>query len=209
MKQYQAYMFDLDGTLVNSEPLKGKALALTCKGYDATIDFQIYKEVMGQEWSHVINHFFQTAGISPNVEEFNQQFRDHYQQLLATELRLTEGAGDYIASLKSFGMKCAVVSSASMWMIDSILTQLGMAELFDVIVAKEDVTAHKPSPEAYNLAVSKLGVKPFQSLIFEDSTVGVKAGVSSGNDVIALRHEFNANHDLSSAIRIIEDFSEL
>lgn len=209
MKQYQAYLFDLDGTLVNSEPLKAKALALTCSGYDVTVDFQIYKEVMGQEWSHVINHFFQSAHISPNVDEFNQQFRDNYQELLATELQLTKGAREYIESLRHDGVKCAVVSSASMWMIDSILTQLGMTELFDVIVAKEDVTAHKPSPEAYNLAVSKLGVKPFQSLIFEDSTVGVKAGISSGNDVIALRHEFNLNHDLSSAVRIIDDFSEL
>ncbi|CAH0540344.1 HAD family hydrolase [Vibrio marisflavi] len=209
MREYEAYLFDMDGTLVNSEPLKGKALALACKQYDASVDYQIYKDVMGQEWSQVTNHFFQSANISPNREEFNTHFREYYQELLQSHLVLNQGARKYIESLKKAGKKCAVVSSAAKWMIESILTQLEITSLFDAVVGKEDVSAHKPNPEAYNLAVSKLNVTPFQSVIFEDSTVGVKAGVASGNDVIAIRHEFNQNHDLSSALLIIDDFSQL
>lgn len=66
LKEYQVYLFDMDGTLVNSEPLKGKALALACGDYGSNVDFNLYKEVMGESWSVVTGHFFTHANISPN-----------------------------------------------------------------------------------------------------------------------------------------------
>ncbi|MEK6212566.1 MAG: HAD family phosphatase, partial [Vibrio fluvialis] len=62
LKDCQAYLFDMDGTLVNSEPLKGQALALACQEYGQTVDHNIYKQVMGENWPMVTGHFFRHAG---------------------------------------------------------------------------------------------------------------------------------------------------
>jgi len=58
MKNYSAYLFDMDGTLVNSEPLKALALSETCGFFGNKVDFNIYKDVMGESWSNVTNYFF-------------------------------------------------------------------------------------------------------------------------------------------------------
>lgn len=208
-KEYQVYLFDMDGTLVNSEPLKGKALSLACADYGSDIDFNIYKDVMGESWPVVTGHFFENAGISPDLAEFNKHFRAHYERLLAEHLELNKGAKTYIEQLNLSGKKCGVVSSAATWMVDNILEALGLNQAFDIVITQEHVTKHKPDPEAYNLALSKLAIAPERALIFEDSTAGVLAGAASGCEVIAIKHEFNGKNDLSGAVKTIESYEEM
>jgi len=209
LKDYQAFLFDMDGTLVNTEPLKGKALAIACGNYGQEVDFNIYKDVMGESWSIVTDHFFKQANISPDLTDFNHFFRDHFERLLSENLKLNHGAESYIKHLKLSGKKCALVSSAATWMVDNILNALHLKDAFQVVITQERVNAHKPDPEAFNLALSQLGIKPEHALIFEDSNAGVAAGQASGCDVVAIRHEFNGNNDLSGAIACIETFTEM
>ncbi|CAK4074440.1 Phosphorylated carbohydrates phosphatase [Vibrio sp. 16] len=209
MEQYQAFLFDMDGTLVNSEPLKGLALAKACADYGAEVDFNIYKQVMGESWPVVTGHFFQHAGISPDLAEFNTHFRAYYEALLASELELNHGALTYLQYLKKQGKTCAVVSSAATWMVDNILRALDLDELFDVVITQEHVSKHKPDPEAYLLALSQLDLPTEAAVIFEDSHAGVSAGVSAGCDVVAVHHSFNGNNDLSQSIKQISSFQEL
>jgi HAD superfamily hydrolase (TIGR01509 family) len=209
MKEYQVYLFDMDGTLVNSEPLKGKALSLTCGDYCSDVDFNIYKTVMGESWSVVTGHFFKHANISPDLVEFNRHFRVHYEALLADNITLIKGAKSYIENLNRLNKRCAVVSSAANWMVDNILNALGLCDAFEVVITQEDVSKHKPDPEAYNLALEKLKVSSENALIFEDSNAGVLAGKASGCDVIAINHEFNGNNDLSGALKSIDSYDEI
>lgn len=209
LKDYEVYLFDLDGTLVNSEPLKGNALALACLDYGVRVDHNIYKDVMGESWQIVTNHFFTQACISPVLIEFNRCFRSHYEQLLSEKLELHVGAKAYIEQLKQAGKKCAVVSSAATWMVEKILTSLELENIFDLIITQEHVTKHKPDPEAYTLALENLAASPEQTIVFEDSTAGIHAGKSSGCDVIAIRHEFNSKNDLSAALKAINTYDEM
>ncbi|WP_052319134.1 HAD family hydrolase [Vibrio sinaloensis] len=209
VEQYQAFLFDMDGTLVNSEPLKGLALAKACADYGSEVDFNIYKQVMGESWPVVTGHFFQHAGISPDLAEFNTHFRAHYEALLASELELNHGALTYLQYLKKQGKTCAVVSSAATWMVDNILRALDLDELFDVVITQEHVSKHKPDPEAYLLALSLLDLPTEAAVIFEDSHAGVSAGVAAGCDVVAIHHSFNGNNDLSQSIKQISSYQEL
>ena len=206
MKEYQAYLFDMDGTLVNSEPLKGLALSLACKDYDSDVDFNIYKDVMGESWPVVTGHFFEHANINPDLSEFNEHFRAHYEALLSQKLELNSGVLKYIKHLKLSGKKCGVVSSAATWMVDNIMEALNLGGLFEIIITQEHVTKHKPDPEAYELALNQLNIAPEDTVIFEDSSAGVEAGVASGCDVVAITHDFNGKNDLSKAIEIIESY---
>ncbi|MBD0785589.1 HAD family phosphatase [Vibrio sp. Y2-5] len=209
LKDYDVYLFDMDGTLVNSEPLKGKALALACLDYGVQVDHNIYKDVMGESWQVVTGHFFVHANISPDLTEFNRLFRAHYEKMLNDELELNTGAKAYIEQLKQSGKKCGVVSSAATWMVESILTSLQLENAFDLVITQEHVTKHKPDPEAYNLALAHFSVSPEQTIVFEDSTAGVRAGKSSGCDVIAFQHDFNGKNDLSDAIKVISTYEEM
>ena len=209
VKNYSAYLFDMDGTLVDSEKLKGKALAETCILLGGKVEIDVYKAVMGQSWEYVASHFFEKAGIEPKIEEFNLKFKSIYQELLFKELIPNLNSVALLTKLKAKGKRMGLVSSATKWMVDQILLQLNLTEYFEFVISKEHVTNHKPHPEAYLLALEKLSLPSSEVLIFEDSEAGLIAASKANCDSIAFQHEFNANHDLSLAIETISDFNEI
>ena len=199
----------MDGTLVASEKLKGKALTETCILLGGQVEVEVYKDVMGQSWECVVSHFFEKAEIQPEIETFNLEFKKIYTELLFKELIPNLNSVALLAKLKATGEKIGVVSSATKWMVDQILLQLNLTVFFDFVITKEDVTNHKPHPEAYLLALEKLSLSSSDVLIFEDSEAGLIAAKRANCDSIAFQHEFNMNHDLSLAIETISDFNEI
>ncbi len=209
MKDYSAYLFDLDGTLVDSERLKGKALAETCRLFGGRVEASIYKEVMGESWFHVCNHFFKVAEIKPDVDKFNAKFKVIYQELLLKELLPNPNVKELLTKLKAKGKRLGVVSSAAPWMVDQILSQLELAEFFEIVITNEQVTKHKPDPEAYLLALKMLSLSGADVLVFEDSNAGLISAGKAGCDTVAFRHEFNVNNDFGAVIQVISDFAEI
>lgn len=209
MKNYSAYLFDMDGTLVNSEKLKGFAISKTCSKFGGKIDFNIYKEVMGNSWEFVTNYFFEKAHINPNIEKFDDVFKAIYKNLLTSELTLSPNVNTLLVKLSEAGKKIGLVTSGNSWMIENILAQFNLSDVFDVIIAGEDVTEHKPHPQAYLLALEKLSIHCKDVLIFEDSNAGITAASKADCDVIAFQHEFNSKNDLSLAMQVISDFNEI
>ena len=209
LKEYKAYLFDMDGTLVSSEKLKGSAISKACSLFGSEVDANIYKEVMGGSWEVVANHFFDAAQISPNMDEFISEYSIIYKDLLHNELKLTPYAKEFLIELSEKGKKIGLVSSSFSWMVTQILDQLQLSELFDIVIAKEDVTHHKPHPEAYLLALKKLSLTSSEVLIFEDTYAGLLSAKKANCDAIAVEHEFNSNNDLSLALKVIADFEEV
>lgn len=209
LKEYKAYLFDMDGTLVSSEKLKGNALTEACGYFNGKVDVNIYKEIMGGSWDVVTNHFFKAAQISPDMDDFNNEFNRIYRKLLKDELELTPYAKELLYDLSEKGKKIGLVSSSATWMVNQILNQFQLANLFDVVITGEDVTHHKPHPEAYLLALNELYLSNSEVLIFEDSSAGLLAAKAANYDAFAIEHEFNANNDLSLALKVITDFSEV
>jgi HAD superfamily hydrolase (TIGR01509 family) len=204
-----AFLFDLDGTLVTSEPLKGLALAQTCRDYGGVAEPSLYGEVMGENWRTVVEHFFHAAGIAPDYEAFSARFRKTYARLLDEEVALSEGARELIAEARGCGIRIGLVSSAAAWMVDRLLAKFALVEQFDAVVAGEHVARHKPDPESYLLALEQLQASPGDTVVFEDSTAGVLAATAAGCRCIAVRHALNATHDFSAAQRTITSFNEL
>ncbi len=208
MKNYSAYLFDMDGTLVASEKLKGQALVKACSHFGGMVEVKTYKAVMGESWEQVTDYFFTKSQIVPDFDKFNSVFKKAYQELLFHELKPNPYVFEFLSVLKERGKKIGVVSSASDWMVDQVLTQLELKSFFDCVITNENVTKHKPDPEAYLLALKKLDLPSSEVLVFEDSEVGLIAAKRAGCDIVAFRHEFNANHDLSSALRVISDYND-
>ncbi len=209
MKNYSAYLFDMDGTLVNSEKYKGRALSEACLMFGGKVDVNVYKMVMGESWHIVTSHFFNSANIEPNQDEFNSEFNKIYKKLLIENLALNPNVKELILKLADRNKKMGVVSSAAAWSVNQILNQLELSEYFDVVINGQQVAKHKPDPESYLMALEKLSFPGSEVLIFEDSNAGLKAARSANCDVIAFQHEFNSMNDLSLAIQVISDFNEI
>ncbi len=207
MKSYSAYLFDMDGTLVDSEKLKSQALVKACSHFGGLVNVDTYKAVMGESWEQVTNYFFTKAQIAPDFDKFNSVFKHDYQELLFQKLNPNPYVFEFLSVLKERGKKIGVVSSAFAWMVDQILTQLELKILFDCVITKENVTRHKPDPEAYLVALEKLNLPSSEVLVYEDSEVGLVAAKRAGCDAIVFKHEFNTNHDLSLALRVITDYN--
>lgn len=208
MKEYSAFLFDMDGTLVDSEKLKGKALVETCQVFGGHTEVETYKAVMGKSWKEVAAHFFSTTKINPAIEEFNAAFKPLYSEILFQELTTNANAIALLSKLKKSGKKIGVVSSAFSWMVKQILMQLKLTHFFDITIAQEDVSKHKPDPEAYLLALKKFSLPASEVLVFEDSHSGILAANNAGCDTIAFQHDFNKSHDFSLANEIISDFND-
>ncbi len=198
----------MDGTLVNSERFKGKALAEACRRFGGKVDLNIYKLVMGESWSIVTNYFFNSAKIAPDLDEFNTEFNKIYKKLLVEKLILNPNVKKLLVELAASGKKICVVSSAATWMVEQIINQLELSDYFDIVITGEHVKKHKPDPESYLLALEQLSLPGSEVLVFEDSNAGLIAANKAHCDAIAFRHEFNSNNDLSLAIQIISNFSE-
>jgi HAD superfamily hydrolase (TIGR01509 family) len=209
MRGIAAALFDLDGTLVDSEKLKARALSETISRLGGVASAELYQQVMGSSWETVRKHFLINSAVSAEAEEFDSIFRLLYGELISTEVVARPCTHKYLKQLKNSGIKIGLVSSAARWMADGILERTGLTGMFDVIVVREDVTTHKPDPEAYLLALERMRVKCTETVVFEDSEAGVAAGWRAGCSVTAVRHEYNSNHDLSKAKSVINSFEEL
>ena len=208
MKNYTTCLFDLDGTLVESKKLKGKALAETCNLFGDKVDATIYKSVMGESWFQVTRYFFKVAEIEPNIDLFNAEFKNIYQQLLSIELLPNPNVEELLTQLKAMGKNLGVVSSADKWMVNQVLSEMNFIDYFDVVITKELVEKHKPNPEAYLLALKKLSVSSSEVLVFEDSRAGLLAAKNANCDSVAFRHEYNVNNDFGLALQVISDFNQ-
>lgn len=209
MKKYSAYIFDMDGTLVQSEQLKGKALAEACSVLGKKVNVDIYKDVMGESWEVVTNHFFTEAKLNIDKNKFDKIFNEIYNELIQTELTLTPNVKSFLDLLLQKKKTLAIVSSAPLWTVKAILKKFKLNNYFNVIITREDVTSHKPNPEAYILALSKLSKNSKEVLVFEDSFAGIMAAKKAGCDVIAIRHQFNKKNNLDIAINVISDFNNI
>jgi HAD superfamily hydrolase (TIGR01509 family) len=201
-------LFDLDGVLVNTEGLKATAHAQTVAGYGGTLEPRQYRAEMGRAYDDVIEAFIARTGIDAQPGAYSDEFRSAYLDMVRARLQLTPGTEDLLGTLRERGYRLAVVSSSVRWMMDEIMARTRLDHFFHTIVSAEDVREEKPSPEPYLLALERLSLAPKDAVIFEDTQSGVTAGIRAGVKVVALRHEYNVDHDMSGAATALDDLAD-
>lgn len=204
-----AVLFDMDGTVVNSEPVKAEAFAETCRRHGGQIHAGIYKEVLGCKYESVRKHFCDNAGISVPDKIFDTTLKSVYSELVKEKIKLTEGIEKLLSKLKNDYIKTGLVSSARKWQMDAIMNRISLLATFDVFITREDVSHHKPSPEPYLLALKKLNLEAKKVLVFEDSVAGITSAKHAGCEVIAVRHEYNTHQNFESALLEIVSFEDI
>ncbi|MFT4605019.1 MAG: HAD superfamily hydrolase (TIGR01509 family) [Rhodothermales bacterium] len=184
--QFQAVIFDMDGVIIDSEPLSLRALEATADALAYSIPAASMAGYPGQA-AHMVFADIEPFGDGRfSITEFETLYKAIYSSWLP-HVATIPGALELIQAAQDNGPIALATSTARNWAMD-VVRQLDLS--FGTIVAQEDVAQNKPAPDAYIKASSGLGVDPSQCLVIEDSLSGVAAGVAAGCTVWAYDGSF-------------------
>lgn len=192
MKQFTTILFDLDGVIINTEPLHARAKRIAFEHYGVPVPDDMYAAFRGRSDKDMVEDVVQLLG--PSSLEWTKVLahKDETFNALEHEIELIPGAAEFVASARNHFDKLALVTSATKRNQEYALRRFELASFFDVIVTAEDITRTKPDPEPYLTAVSRLGVAPKSCLVVEDSMHGVISANAAGCTVIAITTSFTA-----------------
>ncbi len=206
-----AAIFDMDGVIVHTNPHHQLAWQRYYERYGKTLsDADFVEYVSGRHNSQILSHLF--ADQSMSVTEFEQLAADKealFRELYAPDIIPVPGLISFLQALKAEGIGTAVGTSAPIENLDFVMDALALRPYFDVLLEASMVAHPKPNPAIYLRAMHELDVSPSQSVVFEDSMTGIRAGRASGAKVIGV-----ATTEPVEALRavcddVIVDFTEM
>jgi beta-phosphoglucomutase len=204
----KAILFDLDGTLVNTDPLHYQTWQEVLRDYGMEIDRTFYKARISGRLNPLI-----IQDLLPQLSaEAGQQLADSKEaRFREIALSLTPLAGllDLLAWIETQGLQKAVVSNAPLENVNFLLKVLKLADTFDTVVLGENATAGKPDPACYKLALHQLGICAKEAIAFEDSPSGIQAAVGAGIYTIGVASTYEPKVlSALGAAMVIPDFQE-
>ena len=180
-----AVLFDMDGLLIDSEPLWTIAEVELMAALGGEWDPSLKARFVGRHIDSSAQLFLELTGSDKPVEWVIAFLLERVGALFRAELPLMPGVAVLLAELQRRGVPMAVVSASPRGLVDAALEDLG-GDRFGVTVAGDEVSAAKPDPEAYLKAAAELGVEPARCIVVEDSAPGVRAGEAAGCVVLAV-----------------------
>lgn len=207
-----AVLWDLDGTLVDSEEYHWQAWQDVMAAEGIPITREQFLETFGWRNDSIIPRWLGSAADPERIQRIGDSKEAKYRSLVrANGIAPLPGADAWVRLLNAEGWLQAVASSAPRLNIEVVLEALGLAGCFQAIVSAEDVHRGKPDPEVFVLAASRLGAEADRSVVVEDARAGVEAarragmrciGVSRGGAALGADLEVESLADLpSSAFR--------
>ena len=175
---FRAYLFDCDGTVVDSMPLHYIAWKLALGDWGATFDEELFYEWGGKPAPEIIADLNWMQGLQMPVESVAARKENLYYSLLP-QLKPVPEVLEHINA--QFGrIPFAVVSGSNRESIVKSLTTVHLLDRFEVLVGHEDYTRSKPAPDAFLIAAERLGVDPKDCLVFEDTEMGIQGATAAG-----------------------------
>lgn len=180
-------IFDLDGLLVDSEPLHLEAERRVLAGFGVTsYDASVKAGLIGRGSLEIMQEFIDLFGLSGVTPEQLQQLKTEQHRALQGALRGFEPTVGLAKELHQRGYRLAVASGSVAEFVGPALRAIGLAGVFSTIVTADDVAHGKPSPDLFLEAAARLGADPADCVVLEDSAPGVAAAVAAGMRCIAI-----------------------
>src|SRR5215207_3211512 len=184
-----AVLFDMDGTLVDSERVWDIALRELAVRAGGTLSDEARLAMVGSNMGRTMQLLRDDLGQPDRPEEPDVQWlSDRVYELFAQGLVWRPGAHELLKAVRAAGLPTALVTSTGRRLVEVALDSLGR-ENFDVVVVGDEVKAPKPDPEPYRTAAELLGVPIEKCVAIEDSPVGVASAVAAGAVVLAVPAE--------------------
>ncbi|MGF1571251.1 MAG: HAD family hydrolase [Nodosilinea sp.] len=205
----EALLFDLDGTLANTDPIHLRVWRdlLAPQGYDVDEDF-FQTHISGRLNADLVQNLLPQLSPAQGIE-FSAHKEALFRQLAADQLQPTPGLFDLLAWADHRHLPAAVVTNAPRENAEFILQTLGLAQRFQAVVIAGDLPRAKPDPMPYLAGLQRLNMTADQAIAFEDSTTGVAAAVGAGLYTVGLTTTHSpAELDQAGAHLIVADFKD-
>lgn len=172
----KAVIFDMDGVLIDSEPVSKQAFAKAFAVVDIEFTEDMYQKILGRSLRDIeqfLAEYYQSDQLAAKIieireEEFAQHYRDH-------PVAVKTGVFELLDCLDSRKMKKAVATSAKQSIAEGLLKQSGLLNRMEAHCYGSEVEEAKPNPELFLKAASRLGISPEQAYVIEDSQSGIIA----------------------------------
>ena len=206
----RGFLFDLDGTLVDSERETAEAMARALeRGQGIVVEPYDRDFIIGRSWIAIYDslksRYPQLAWTRDETIARTAELRDEVFE----ELGITVLPGARAMLARTLGQPRALVTGSSRAEVAQVLPRIGPDARFDAIVAAEDVTRSKPAPDGYQKALAQLRLAPHECMVIEDSVAGIAAGRAAGCLVVAVRAGNFGGWDQSGAHHVIDTLDEL
>jgi sugar-phosphatase len=204
-----AFLFDLDGTLVDSERENIESVVLAVRRHGAEMSPEERQFVIGHSWNEIYAMVAHNHALALPMHQLITEAVAEKRALIAVSgFRPLPGA---VNAVKRFARtsQLAVVTGASTAEANDALVGIGVRDYMAVLVAAEDYTQGKPAPEPYARAIAHLGVVANQTIAIEDATPGILSARAAGARVIAVRAGNFAGYDLSPADVVVDTLDDI
>jgi HAD superfamily hydrolase (TIGR01509 family) len=206
-----AILFDLDGTLVDSERANVESVVLACRALGVELDEEERRFIVGHSWNEIHARIVAKSGLHIGMEALIARAVDEKRTLLAVSGHQALPAAVETVVRLSRRSPLAIASGASRVEVRDAIEGIGIASFFKVVVAAEDYARGKPAPDPYLLAMDLLGVRDWarRCVVIEDATPGILAGRAAGARVIAVRAGNFVGYDLSPADVVVDTLADV
>lgn len=201
-----AFLLDLDGTLVDSEPWHKKAEILTFSRFGLELKPEDLFAYTGMTLGQMLDGVGKRFGTHVLVEDFLEVQKPIFSKIIEEKIELFPDASRFLKKCK--GMRLAMVTSSLPWYLEAVSKKHPiLIDAFELRICAADVESGKPHPEPFQLAASRLGIETRKCVAIEDSANGVRSAKEAGCFVTGIDRE-NHGH-LSSADRVVRSFDEV
>ena len=213
MKTYDGYLFDLDGTLIDTAPDINAALNHALVSHGATpVNEALTRHWVGHGGRALVAEAIRDQQLSDDLAEpMYASFLEYYQGHLSLHSRPYPGVLEALATLRSRGARLAVVTNKVALFTEPLLAELDLTSSFDAIVSGDTTSNPKPAADPALHTCQLLGVSPANALFVGDSAADVGCARAAGCPVVVVRDGYNHGtpaHELG-ADAVIESFSDL
>lgn len=211
MNDFEGIVFDMDGLMVDSEPLQLKAVNRALESTGIVVNETDFMDMVGLKSIENFRFLKDKYRLEEGPEIFEARKNSAYHGIIQRELKPMPGLFQAIDSCKKGGLALAIASSSRKADIDVVLKILGLyhSDTFSIVVSGDQVEKGKPDPGIFLKAAELLGRDPSRLIVLEDTNYGVTAAKAAGMYCIAIPNRFTLHHDFSGADMVLKSLLDL
>jgi HAD superfamily hydrolase (TIGR01509 family) len=211
MHEVSAYLFDLNGTMINDMPYHITAWHRILNELGSGISMEGMKEECYGKNHELLERIFPGRFTIEEKNKMSFEKEQQYQKEFRPYLKLINGLEQFLKEAHERGIKLGIGSAAIMFNIDFVLDGLEIRKYFDAIVSADDVENSKPDPGTWFKCAKKLLLQPAECLVFEDTPKGAESALNAGMKCVIITnlHKKEEFSEYQNVIGFITDFNDI